>query len=124
MGNRILKESIVTSDNLDLLTAFQENFFFRLLVCVDDYGRMDARPKLLSVRLYPLKNIPEETVSDSLRALEEANLIFLYQVNGRPYLQIVTWERHQTIRNKRRKSGTSRRRHRFLRRTRRIFGIY
>ena len=103
MGNRILKESIVTSDNLDLLTPFQETFFFRLLVIVDDYGRMDARPKLLSARLYPLKNIPEETVSDSLQVLEEANLIFLYQVNGRPYLQIVTWERHQTIRNKRSK---------------------
>ena len=101
MGNRILKESIVTSDNPDLLTPFQETFFFRLLVIVDDYGRMDARPKLLSARLYPLKNIPEETISDSLQALEKANLVFLYEVNDRPYLQVTTWERHQTIRNKR-----------------------
>ena len=101
MGNRFLKESIVTSDNLDLLTPFQETFFFRLLVCVDDYGRMDARPKLLSSSLYPLKNIPEETISDSLQALEKANLVFLYEVNDRPYLQVTTWERHQTIRNKR-----------------------
>lgn len=46
MPNRIIKESICTSDTLSRLSDFQENFFYRLIVSVDDYGRLDARPAI------------------------------------------------------------------------------
>ena len=103
MPNRILKESICTSDNVDELTPFQETFFYRLIVNCDDFGRMDARPKILSARLFPLKSLKEDQTKDALRALANAELITIYEVNGRPYLQMKTWENHQQVRAKKSK---------------------
>ena len=103
MPNRILKESICYSENIEKLTQFQENFFYRLIVNCDDYGRMDARPKVLASKLYPLKDIRLNQISDALRALNSAELVTLYEEDGHPFLQMKTWDRHQQIRSKRSK---------------------
>ena len=103
MPNRILKESICGSDNLDRLTAFEETFFYRLLVNCDDYGRMDARLKILASKLYPLKDIGLDRIDEALRALNAADLVILYEVDGRPFLQMKTWDLHQRIRAKKSK---------------------
>ena len=100
MPNRILKESICTSEEIDKLTAFQEIFFYRLIVTCDDYGRMDARPKILASRLFPLKDIRAAQIEDALRALTSAELVLVYEVDGKPFLQMKTWDRHQSIRAK------------------------
>lgn len=100
MPNRILKETICTSDNLDRLSAFQETVFYRLLVNCDDFGRFDARPKLLASKLFPLKDIRSHQIESALRALTSAELVILYEVGGKPFLQMKTWDRHQQIRTK------------------------
>ena len=99
--NRILKESICTSENVDRLSPFEETVFYRLIVTCDDYGRMDARPKLLAARLFPLRDIRAEEMADALRALAGADLVILYEAEGKPCLQLKTWNRHQNIRAKR-----------------------
>lgn len=43
MPNRIIKEGICANEQIDRLTAFEETFFYRLIVNVDDYGLMDGR---------------------------------------------------------------------------------
>lgn len=103
MPGRILKESICTSDNLDRLSAFQETFFYRLIVNCDDYGRMDARPAILKSKLYPLKDLRAGQIEDALRALTSAELVTLYYVDGKPFVQMKTWNRHQTPRAKKSK---------------------
>ena len=103
MPNRILKESICTSDEIDSLSAFQETVFYRLIVMCDDYGRMDARPKILASKLFPLKDIRAAQIEDALRALTSAELVTLYEVDGKPFLQMKTWDRHQQIRAKKSK---------------------
>ena len=103
MPNRILKESICTSDTLDKLTAFQETVFYRLIVQCDDFGRMDARPKILAAKLFPLKDVRVDQIKEALLALSSAELVILYQVDGKPFLQMKTWERHQQIRAKKSK---------------------
>ena len=100
MPNRILKDSKCSSENIDSLSAFQETVFYRLIVNVDDYGRLDARPKLLASKLFPLKEIRVAQIEDALRALTSAELVTLYTVGGKPFLQMNTWDRHQTVRNK------------------------
>ena len=100
MPNRILKESICTSENIDCLSAFHETVFYRMIVNCDDFGRMDARPKILASRLFPLKDIRASQMEDALRALTSAELVTLYEVDGKPFLQMNTWDRHQTIRAK------------------------
>lgn len=103
MPNRILKETICTSDTLDKLNSFQENVFYRLIVNCDDFGRMDARPRILATRLYPLKDIRAEQIENALQALSSAGLVIVYEVDGKPFVQMKTWERHQQIRNQKSK---------------------
>ena len=98
MPNRILKESICTSEEIDRLSPLEEIFFYRLMVNCDDYGCMDARPRILSSRLFPLKVISEELIILTLDKLCACSLIELYEVNNRPYLHMISWETHQQIR--------------------------
>jgi len=103
MPNRIIKESICTSDNLDKLSAFQETMFYRLIVNCDDFGRMDARAKILASKLFPLKDISVTQIEEGLRALTSAELVILYEVDGKPFLQMKTWDSHQQVRARRSK---------------------
>lgn len=100
MPNRILKETICTSEEIDALTADQECFFYRLMVVVDDFGTMDARPAILKARCYPLKSIDIKCVQALLCALRDVGLVQLYEVDGRPYLHVKNWAKHQQIRAK------------------------
>lgn len=100
MPNRLIRESICTSDNLDALSWYEEVFFYRLIVNCDDYGRMDARPAILRARLFPLKTVTDAQITKALESLRSAAMVDLYTVDGRPYLQMRTWERHQQIRAK------------------------
>jgi hypothetical protein len=103
MPNRILKESICTSENIDQLSPMAENAFYRLMVNCDDYGRMDGRVKVIKSRLFPLKDLTEDDMIRLLAELEKADLIKGYDVNNHPYLQMKTCERHQQVRAKRSK---------------------
>ena len=104
MPNRIIKESICSSDSLDELTWQQECFWFRLIVNCDDYGRMDARPEVLRSKLYQnKKKLSTKEISATLQKMLSLGLIGLYEVDGKPYLHIPTWLEHQTPRAKRSK---------------------
>jgi len=103
MPNRIIKESICTSDTIDQLSWFEEVFFYRLIVNCDDYGRFDARTPILKARLFPLKSVTEKQISDALNKLSTVGIVTVYEYDGRPYLQLVTWDKHQQIRAKKSK---------------------
>jgi len=102
MPNRIIKESICTSDNLNELTPEEEVFFYRLLVNCDDFGRLDARPQILLAKCFPLKihSITVEDIEQWLQALVKHDLVILYEVEGKQYLQMATWDKHQQKRAK------------------------
>ena len=97
MPNRFIKETICTSDTLAQLSAEEERFFYRLLVQCDDFGRCDARPHILRAKCFSamLHVVTENEIARWLKRLSEVGLIYLYEVEGKPYLQFVTWERHQ-----------------------------
>ena len=104
MPNRIIKESICTSDSVDSLNWFEEVLFYRLIVSCDDFGRYDGRPAIIKNRLFPLKELLTiQDVANALSSLENAHLIEMYDHDGRPYLFLPTWENHQSIRAKKSK---------------------
>ena len=103
MPNRIIKESVCSSDNLDQLSWFEEVLFYRLIVNCDDFGRMDARPAIIRARLFPLKSLTDSQIEKALTSLRSAAMIDLYEVDGRSFLQMRTWNRHQSIRAKKSK---------------------
>jgi len=99
MPNRFLKESICTSEEIDRLSPFAEITFYRLIVNCDDFGRYDARPKLLASRLFPLRDVTTNDIQNALAELSDAGLIDLYEVDKKPYLQMKTWDKHQQKRS-------------------------
>lgn len=74
--------------------------FYRLLVNCDDFGRFDARPAVIRGKLFPLKDVTMTQVENALIRLSTVGIAALYQVDGRPYLQLCTWAKHQSIRAK------------------------
>lgn len=104
MPNRIIKESICTSDSIDALTWFEEALFYRLIVNCDDYGRFDGRPAVIKSRLFPLKdNITAKSIDAAINKLVSVELVVLYVFEGKPYLHLPSWDKHQQIRAKRSK---------------------
>ena len=104
MPNRIIKESICTSDSIARLSWFEEVLFYRLIVNCDDYGRFDGRPAIIKNRLFPLKeSLTTKAVSEAVNTLVTAGMVALYEFEGKPYLYLPTWNDHQSVRAKRSK---------------------
>ena len=91
MPNRIVREGILTSARVNLLSDREEVFYRRVLSVVDDYGRYFALPGLLIAACYPLriKTMSERTIDAMLRACSAAKLLALYEVKGARYLEVI-----------------------------------
>lgn len=100
MPCRRIRDSICTSDNLNLLSPYAESMYIRLIVSCDDFGRFDARPAVIKGKLFPLKSYDDQQIQSWLFELEKADLLILYEVGGKPYLMMKSWEKYQYKRAK------------------------
>ena len=102
MPNRILRESIRTSNSLSHLTAEEERHFYRLLVFADDFGRFDARPQVVKGFCYSLAEVTTEQVMVWSNRLSdpEVEIVQLYEVNDLPYGRFINWDKYQRTRAK------------------------
>ena len=104
MPNRVIKESLKRSPQIDSLTWFEEVVFCRLIITADDYGCVDGRPIVLKHDLFPTKDsITVAAVKNAVAKLAEQKLVVPYEVDGLPYLYLTTWTRHQRLRKSRHK---------------------
>jgi len=100
MPTRHLHEKICYSNDLDKLSAFEETIFYRLIVNVDDFGRIDARPGFLKSKLFVTKNgVSEKNVSETVARMASLGLVRLYEVDGKPFLCLPKWHLYQKVRN-------------------------
>ena len=98
MPNRILKESINTSESLSSVSQEAENLFLHLIVTCDDWGRFDGRPVVIKGRCYPLRNVTVELITNWLNELTKSGMVNLYQVKGQIILELANWRLHQRVR--------------------------
>lgn len=99
MPNRILKETVCTSPEIEELSDAAESLFYRLMVTCDDFGRFDARPAVVASKCYPLRRkMTNFKIGRLLAEIIDVGLAALYSVEGRPYSQIVNWSKHQRVR--------------------------
>lgn len=106
MPNRIIKESICTSDSLAELSWFEQALFFRLIVLADDFGCYDGRTAIIKGSGFPLYSVTEKQIAEGLSKLATAGIVNLYTVGGKPYLQLESWSKHQRIRDSKHKYPT------------------
>ena len=81
MPNRIIKESVCSSDSIDHLSIEAERLFYRIIVNCDDYGVLDARLPIIKSKCFPLKSfaITDNQLESWLLELETQNMIFFYE---------------------------------------------
>jgi len=104
MPNRMIKDSIHSSEKVNAMSDFQFRLWVNLIAYVDDYGRGDARPAVIKGLCFPLRErLTNKDIEKALAGLAGIGCIVLYESDGRPYLCFPNWEKHQTIRNKRSK---------------------
>lgn len=90
MPDRIVRTGILSSDAVNALTWAGEVFYRRLMSVVDDFGRYDGRAAILRSQLYPLKidRVSEPDIGKWIRECEEAGLVRMYTINGKPFVEI------------------------------------
>ena len=104
MPNRLIKESICTSEKVNSLSDFNFRLWVSLITYVDDFGRGDARAAVVKGRCFPLRErVTIKDVDAGLHVLADTGCILLYEVDGESYLCFPNWDKHQTVRNQKSK---------------------
>ncbi len=100
MGNRIIKESIRTSEKLAALSDFAYRVWTSLITMADDTGCGDGRAAIIKGFAFPLReSVTVEAVREAMEELEAVGCIRRYTVEGREYFCFPHWASHQRIRN-------------------------
>ncbi|MDJ0342639.1 hypothetical protein QMK19_02120 [Streptomyces sp. H10-C2] len=96
---RTIKPEAFISESLAAVSVPAERTFFGLLTQADDHGRFRDQAAVIAGALWSLR--PEHgplEVEDDLTQLDGAGLICRYEgADGKRYLHIVAWARHQKI---------------------------
>lgn len=100
MPNRIIKESLCSSEKISSLTDFEFRLWIGLITQADDTGRGDARPAIIKGHIFPLRDrITVKDISGALHGLAAKGCISLYEIDGRSYFWFPSWAKHQRIRD-------------------------
>ncbi len=101
MPNRLIYESIGTSESVSKMSDFQFRLWVGLIVTADDFGNGDARPAIIKGRVFPLRDrVTIKDIDTALHGLAAIGCVSLYTVGGKPYYTFPTWADYQRIRNK------------------------
>lgn len=87
MANRILRDW-TCSESIDALSPAAEVLFTRLIMKADDYGCFHGNPKLIKAAVFPLREVKDSDVLKWIHECRDANVIKLYQSQGKQYIQI------------------------------------
>ena len=100
MPNRIIKESICTSEKIGSLSDFEFRLWIGLITQADDMGRGDARPAIIKGRVFPLRErVTAKDIDSAIHGLAAKGCVSLYTVGGKPYFWFPTWSEHQRVRD-------------------------
>jgi uncharacterized phage protein (TIGR02220 family) len=94
--NRILKESTLTSPNLNECSIYAQDLFKRILVMVDDYGCCEGNIPIIYGRAYSMC-MDRVTINDVKKWRQELidnKLIEIWKEDKREYISISNSEKH------------------------------
>lgn len=100
MPNRIIKESLCSSEKIASLSDFEFRLWVGLITQADDAGRGDARPAIIKGRVFPFRErLSIKDIDAALRVLAAKGCVSLYTVDGKPYFLFPGWVKHQRVRD-------------------------
>ena len=104
MPNRIIKDSILTSDKINSLSFFEYTLWTALILLADDYGRFHANPLIIKGYAFALRpEVSPDDIEAGLKSLVEHDCIKTYTHGGKNYLYFPNWTEHQRLRNRKSK---------------------
>ena len=100
MPNRIIKESICSSEKIAALSDFEFRLWVGLITQADDAGRGDARPAIIKGHVFPFRDrLSIKDIDAALQELAAKGCVSLYKVDGKPYFLFPGWVKHQRVRD-------------------------
>lgn len=97
MGNKLIKESTLTSKSLALCSR-QANFaWVFILFCGDDWGCFNADPQAVKSRAFPMRDdISTDTIASWLQEYEDNDMLFRWKVGDREYGYFINNSKHNS----------------------------
>lgn len=95
---RTIKPEFFTSSDIVELSPLTRLFYISLWVEADREGRLEWKPKTLKLRYFP--GDEKADFETALTELSESDLINIYEIDGKQYCEIPTFEEHQVINNR------------------------
>lgn len=93
---RTTKPEFWTSDKVAECDPLTRLMFIGMWNFADDEGRMEDKPKQIKMRIFPGDDISAEEIAGMLQELSRNQLILLYTVENKGYIQVKGWD-HQKI---------------------------
>lgn len=90
--SRNIKPGFFSNEHLAEVDFATRLLFIGMWTEADREGRLEDRPRRLKMALFPADNVDIDAMLYSLHDLE---FIDRYSVNGRNYIQVVNWAKHQ-----------------------------
>lgn len=94
---RTIKPEFFTSEDITSLTPLSRLFYVSLWCESDRIGRLEWKPGTFKLRYFPADACDILAMG---KELSDAGLIVLYEVDGKKYAEIPTFEEHQVINNR------------------------
>lgn len=95
---RSIKPDIWDDDRIDELSRDARLLFIGLITQADDEGYLQGRPQWVKSKVYPGdEDLTKTEVSGWLDELNHSGLIWCYEHEGKPYIWLPNWEKHQSI---------------------------
>jgi hypothetical protein len=101
MPNRILKDSTLTSPNLNRCSIPAQDLFKRILVLIDDYGCADGNCEIIYGRAYSMcmDKVKVDDVTEWRQELIDNGLISVWEENKREYILFNSTEKHLCLKS-------------------------
>ncbi len=97
MPQRLLRPAIRQSKRWNRLSLIGQSLYIRLLTLVDDFGRYEADPQLLSSECFPYGDPDGNAVTcqqmiAACGQMSASDMVILYEFEGSKYMQLTRWK--------------------------------
>jgi hypothetical protein len=97
---RTIKPQICTSRVVARMTLEAQFLWERMWLFCDDEGRLDYHPDILKGEAFPLvKQMTADVIDKCVKEMAEQQLITVYDIGERTYIEVRNWHEHQKIKN-------------------------
>ena len=100
---RNIKPGFFKNDELAELSFVDRLCFIGLWTVADCYGRLEYRPKRIKAELFPYDDVDIEAV---VKNLSQYRFIRIYSVQGRQYIEVANFTKHQNPHKNERDKGS------------------